>query len=209
MDLEILIRFVLAALWGGLVGAEREYRSKSAGLRTMMMISIGSCFFTVMSQILGAPDNEDRLAANIVTGIGFLGAGVIFHAENRVNGITTAATIWTVAAVGMGIGSGAYFAAGLGSILIFVVLAILSYIERAIDLWNQSKFYVIHCRQDSNGKSDIEKLFLQYHLKYRLLNQARNGENLTFRWTARGKATNHELFTNEALLYSSFDSFES
>ena len=115
MHQEIIIRFLLAALWGGLVGIEREYRSKSAGFRTMILISIGSCFFTMMSVGIG-PTNPDRIAANIVTGIGFLGAGVIFRGENRINGITTAATIWAVAAVGMGIGGGYYFAAGCGSL---------------------------------------------------------------------------------------------
>ncbi|HEX7844380.1 MAG TPA: MgtC/SapB family protein, partial [Chitinophagaceae bacterium] len=93
MDTEIILRFLLAALWGGVVGAEREYRSKSAGFRTMIMISVGSCFFTMMSAFIGAGNNPDRIASNIVTGIGFLGAGVIFRGDNRVNGITTAATI--------------------------------------------------------------------------------------------------------------------
>ena len=78
MDFEIFLRFLLAALWGGMVGIEREYRSKSAGFRTMIMISIGSCLFTMLSVRIGMPGNPDRIASNIVTGIGFLGAGVIF-----------------------------------------------------------------------------------------------------------------------------------
>ena len=93
MDFEILARFLLAALWGGIVGIERQYRSKSAGFRTMIMISMGACFFTMMSIWIGQANNPDRIASNIVTGIGFLGAGVIFRGDNRVNGITTAATI--------------------------------------------------------------------------------------------------------------------
>src|SRR5262249_33409635 len=104
---EILIRFVLAAIWGGLVGAEREYRSKAAGFRTMIMISMGSCLFTMLSILIGG-STPDRIASNIVTGIGFLGAGVIFRGETKVNGSTTAASIWAVAAVGMGIGGGYY-----------------------------------------------------------------------------------------------------
>src|SRR5215831_10879164 len=127
MDYEILTRFFLAALWGGLVGVEREYRSKSAGFRTMIMISIGACLFTMMSQWIGDKNNPDRIASNIVTGIGFLGAGVIFRGENKINGITTAATIWAVAAVGMSIGAGKYFAATVASIFILLVLAILPY----------------------------------------------------------------------------------
>ncbi|OJV97509.1 MAG: magnesium transporter MgtC, partial [Sphingobacteriales bacterium 44-61] len=141
MDYEILGRFLLAALWGGIVGIEREYRNKSAGFRTMIMISIGSCFFTIMSQLIGEGGNPDRIASNIVTGIGFLGAGVIFRGDNRVNGITTAATIWAVAAVGMGIGGGQYFIAAYASILILVVLAILPYVEDLIDRINQTRLY--------------------------------------------------------------------
>src|SRR5262249_41653892 len=145
MDYEVLIRFLFAALWGGLVGAEREYRSKSAGFRTMIMISMGSCLFTMLSQKIGFPGNPDRIASNIVTGIGFLGAGVIFRGENRVTGITTAATIWAVAAVGMGIGGGFYWASAYISVLILVVLIVLPYLEKVIDQLNQLKEYTIKC----------------------------------------------------------------
>ena len=71
MDYEIFIRFLLAALWGSIVGAERQYRGKSAGFRTVIMISIGACFFTFLSEKIGFPGNQDRIASNIVTGIGF------------------------------------------------------------------------------------------------------------------------------------------
>ena len=149
-DVEILLRFLLAALWGGIVGSERQYRSKSAGFRTMIMISMGACFFTIMSILIGGPGNPDRIASNIVTGIGFLGAGVIFRGENRINGITTAATIWAVAAVGMGIGAGYYFPAASASILILFVLAVLPYFENIIERMNQSKVYSIACPFSEN-----------------------------------------------------------
>src|ERR1700753_4248925 len=142
-DLEVIIRFCLALLWGAVVGAEREYRGKAAGFRTTIMISIGACFFTMMSIAIGAPANADRIASNIITGIGFLGAGVIFRGENRINGITTAATIWAVAAVGMGIGSGYYFAAGCASVLILFILVVLPYLQRMIDQINQSKLLTV------------------------------------------------------------------
>ena len=133
MDIELLMRFFLAAVWGGLVGAEREYHGKSAGFRTMIMISVGACFFTLLSGWIGGADSTDRIAANIVTGIGFLGAGVIFRGDHKINGITTAATIWAVAAVGMGIGGGYYFAAGIASLAILFILAILPFFEKLID----------------------------------------------------------------------------
>lgn len=96
----LLFKLALAVLIGGLIGAEREYRSKFAGFRTMILISLGSFLFSTFSIYLAG---TDRIASNIVTGIGFLGAGVIFKSDNRINGITTAATIWAVAALGMGV----------------------------------------------------------------------------------------------------------
>ena len=194
MDYEILGRFLLAALWGGIVGAEREYRNKSAGFRTMIMISIGSCFFTMMSVRIGGIGNPDRIASNIVTGIGFLGAGVIFRGENRVNGITTAATIWAVAAVGMGIGQGYYFASTTASILILIVLAILPYLENFIDQLNQSKLYIIQCDFSENARLRFEQLFRQFNLRSKSVKEIKEGNDLSMTWQVQGRAKNHEQF---------------
>lgn len=118
-QLEILGRLAMAAGLGGLIGLERELRGYPAGIRTMALITIGAALFTDVSQILGG---DDRIAAGIVTGIGFLGAGVIFREGYTVRGITTAATIWAAAAIGMAIGRELYLVAGLGTLLIFIVL---------------------------------------------------------------------------------------
>jgi putative Mg2+ transporter-C (MgtC) family protein len=118
-QLEILGRLAMAAVLGGLIGLERELRGYPAGIRTMALITIGAALFTDVSQILGG---DDRIAAGIVTGIGFLGAGVIFREGYTVRGITTAATIWASAAIGMAIGRELYLVAGLGTLLVFVVL---------------------------------------------------------------------------------------
>lgn len=197
MEDEILARFLLAVLWGGLVGAEREYRSKSAGFRTMIMISLGSCFFTMVSMLIGGGNNPDRIASNIVTGIGFLGAGVIFRGENRVNGITTAATIWAVAAVGMGIGAGYYFASACGSLLILIVLSVLPYLETVIDRLNQSKVYTVQCVFSDNAVARIEQLLKGYDLRFELAGQIKEGNELTTTWQVQGHADNHNLFTRQ------------
>lgn len=196
MDYEILIRFLIAGVWGGIVGAEREYRNKSAGFRTMIMISIGSCFFTMMSVFIGGNSTPDRIASNIVQGIGFLGAGVIFRGDNRMNGITTAATIWAVAAVGMGIGAGYYFASASASLLIFIVLAILPYFENMIDIWNQSKTYSIKCTFSEKKILWIEQLLKQHSLKFKLAKQIKEGKDLTTTWLVYGHAKNHKKFTD-------------
>lgn len=197
MDSEIALRLLLAALWGGIVGAEREYRSKSAGFRTMIMISMGSCFFTVMSLLIGGTNNPDRIAANIVTGIGFLGAGVIFKESNhRVQGITTAATIWSVAAVGMGIGGGYYMEAAGASLLILAVLAVLHSWEHMIDRLNQVRTYSLECNYAPEALDYFEDLIQASQLKFKLIKQLKSGENLFLVWEVQGHEQKHrELAT--------------
>lgn len=190
MDYEIIGRFALAALWGGVVGIEREYRSKSAGFRTMIMISVGSCLFTMLSVYLG--DTSDRIASNIVTGIGFLGAGVIFRSESRVNGITTAATIWAVAAVGMGIGAGFYFASIVGSLLILLVLAVLPYVENVIERFNRSVTYNITATFTPDQKEYLTDQFRQHKLKPRVVKVVKDSNDLLLSFDVVGSQVNHD-----------------
>ena len=207
-DLEIVIRFLLALLWGGLVGAEREYRGKAAGFRTTIMISFGACFFTLMSNAIGGEGNPDRIASNIVTGIGFLGAGVIFRGDNHVNGITTAATIWAVAAVGMGLGGGYYFAAGCASILILFILTVLPYLQNQIDRLNQSRTFYIQSRLASNAQQLCEAEMRNFHLKLKLIKQVRDNDKLYLIWQIQGKAVNMERFISKMLTASFIDHME-
>jgi putative Mg2+ transporter-C (MgtC) family protein len=188
-DYEILARFLLAALWGGIVGAEREYRSKSAGFRTMIMISVGACFFTLMSQFLG----NVGVASGIVTGVGFLGAGVIFRGETRVSGINTAASIWVVAAVGMGIGGGHYFSSMCASVLVFIVLSIFPHVESLINNLNQTRQYIIQCPYSSSVKDSLGELFLANHLKYQLIKEIKEGNSLTLGWQVQGSLDKHKM----------------
>lgn len=118
-ELELLARLVLAALLGAFMGLERELRGYPAGMRTLALVTMGSTLFTEVSQLMGG---DDRVAAQIVTGIGFIGAGLIFREGYTVRGITTAATIWAAAAVGMAIGNELYVVAVGGAILVFLVL---------------------------------------------------------------------------------------
>jgi putative Mg2+ transporter-C (MgtC) family protein len=196
MYYEIFLRFLLAAVWGGLVGIEREYRSKSAGFRTMIMISIGSCFFTLTSSMLGGA-NPDRIAANIVTGVGFLGAGVIFRGDNRVNGITTAATIWTVSAVGMGIGAGYYFAAGCASMFIMIILVLLPYIEREIDLHHKSVEYTIVFTNHNYSAEVFELALTRYGLKFKPTKKEKDGDLFMLSWLVQGDTKKHWLLIEE------------
>jgi putative Mg2+ transporter-C (MgtC) family protein len=121
MDLEVILRITIAFLLGGLIGWERELHGISAGIRTYGSIALGSCVFGVLSLSLVGAD-PSRIAAQIVTGIGFLGGGVIFRQGDYVSGLTTAATLWATAAVGLAVAFGFYFISFLTSILIFLLL---------------------------------------------------------------------------------------
>ena len=137
-----LILICISIIIGVLIGTEREYRNKSAGLRTFILVSFGSCLFTILSIRIGV-ENPDRLAANIITGIGFLGAGVIFKDDNKVAGITTATTIWATASLGMCIGAGYVYLGLLGSVIVLIILVGLTYLQNYIDDYHKIKNYTI------------------------------------------------------------------
>ena len=127
---DVFLRLALAAGLGGAIGLEREFRQKPAGLRTNMLIALGSALFSILSVELGtAAGTPDRVAAQVVSGIGFLGAGAILRSGENVHGLTTAATIWVNAAIGMAAGLGAYSVAAGGATLTLVVLALLPVME--------------------------------------------------------------------------------
>lgn len=127
----VLFRLALAAVLGAAIGIEREYRQKPAGLRTNILIALGSTLFTTISLTMVSNGGaSDRIAANIITGIGFLGGGAILRSGKSVHGMTTAATIWVNAAIGMAVGLGDYALASLATLVTLVVLALLPPIER-------------------------------------------------------------------------------
>jgi putative Mg2+ transporter-C (MgtC) family protein len=127
----VMLRLLLATALGALIGLEREYRRKPAGLRTNILIALGSALFSVMSIEFGSPGGStDRVAAQIVTGIGFLGAGAILRSGKDVHGLTTAATIWVNAAIGMAAGTGHYVVAAGAALITLVVLIALPIAER-------------------------------------------------------------------------------
>ncbi len=134
MDLSIAFKLLLAAVLGGIIGLEREFRDKPAGLRTNILICVGSTLFmsisTRVAQILGG--DPTRIAAQIISGIGFLGAGAVLHSHGFVRGLTTAATIWVVAGVGMALGSSMYGVAVFATAMSVVTLYFLSMIEDKI-----------------------------------------------------------------------------
>ena len=124
MILDITFRLITAMVLGGLIGIEREFRSKDAGFRTHFLVALGSALFTVVSQYGFGIDLKDssRVAAQVVSGIGFLGAGTIIFQKNMVRGLTTAAGLWVTAAIGLACGTGLYIVAAITTTLVLVGL---------------------------------------------------------------------------------------
>lgn len=136
---ELLLRLVLACVFGGIIGYERQSRRKSAGLRTNVLVCLGACLIMVLSQEIyqhvEGKTNADpaRLAAQVVSGIGFLGAGAIMKEGLTVTGLTTAACLWVVAGVGLAVGGGFYSGAFITTALVFVTLGVLSRLDNLVD----------------------------------------------------------------------------
>jgi putative Mg2+ transporter-C (MgtC) family protein len=145
-DADMLIRLVSAALLGSIIGLERERILWAAGIRTHMLVCVGSCLIMIVSQygfanVLTEKNvvlDPSRIAAQVVSGIGFLGAGSILARGEIVKGLTTAASIWTVAAIGLAVGGGLYLAAGSSTIIILIILAGIKPLEEAYRSRNQS-----------------------------------------------------------------------
>ena len=125
-------RLLAASVLGALIGLEREYKRRSAGVRTNLLICLGAAFFTLLSAVLagdGSP-NKGQVASNIVQGIGFLGAGLIIHNRSRISGLTSAASVWVVASIGMACGAGLLAVAAVGTVIVIVALEVVGVLER-------------------------------------------------------------------------------
>ncbi len=208
IDNEIIVKLVLSIVIGGAIGLEREFRSKSAGFRTLILICLGATIFTIFSKEIGGV-NPDRIAANLVVGIGFIGAGVIFKAENnRVNGITTAAAMWVTAALGMALGEGSFLVAIIGSAMVLTVLMIFPLFERYFDRLNQMRTYKITFPFDAHDHSKYERILRKYGFKILTRNQKKTGNLAVGSWTVLGSEKHHHQFIELILKDRNVSEFE-
>ncbi len=208
MDTGFFLKIGLAIVIGGLIGAEREYKNKSAGLRTMIIICVASTLLTMLSIAIGGPGNPDRIASNILTGLGFLGAGVIFKEENRISGLTTATTIWVVAALGMAVGSGHYlWAIGTFCTILMVLVAFL-YLQGYIDKKHQIRTYRILVPYNEETLHAYEHLIKLHKLKARRIKRSRKESMLEVSWVITGTKHKHEELTALILADSSVKEFD-
>ncbi|WP_026442648.1 MgtC/SapB family protein [Pseudacidobacterium ailaaui] len=136
-------RLLLAAFLGGVIGIDREYHHKASGVRTNLLICFGAALFTFLSSVIAGENSTNRgqIASNIVQGIGFLGAGLILHNRDRISGLTSAATVWAVASIGMACGAGLYIPAVFSAVLVLVALEGVGLLERKANLKLYSVLY--------------------------------------------------------------------
>jgi putative Mg2+ transporter-C (MgtC) family protein len=158
----IIERLLWAALLGGVVGIERSVRRRPAGLRTGLCVSVGAAFFTILSVEIAKRTGDSsttRIASNIVQGIGFLGAGVILRERGSITGLTTAATIFAVAAMGMGAGAGLYRASGFACLLVLTALVFLVYVEDFFDLKPRYMLFRISTDRSNDLVTEVHRIF--------------------------------------------------
>jgi putative Mg2+ transporter-C (MgtC) family protein len=153
-----LARLVLAAILGGIIGLERQLRHKPAGLRTNMFICFGAAMFTVLSRQLGGGSDSTRIASQIIPGIGFIGAGSILHARASVTGLTTAATLFVVASVGMAAGGGLYLTASFATAIILIALELLGRLEGAFSLKTLLTTYEVSGRSMDSMLRELNRI---------------------------------------------------
>lgn len=158
--LELMLQLGLATLLGGAIGLERELGGKPAGLRTNILICLGSVLYTHISLSMMGPNATDptRVAAQVVTGVGFIGAGTILHARGAIVGLTSAATIWVVAAIGVALGSGFYLEGVGTTVIVLAVLAGLGRVEKLVERQSMRRTITVHARPGPTVLEDLESL---------------------------------------------------
>ena len=184
-----ITKLLVALIFGAIIGAEREYKSKAAGFRTVILIMVGSTLFTIVSQLIGG---DDRVASNIVTGIGFLGAGSIFREGVNVKGMTTATTIWIAAAIGMTIGLGKFSLAFGSLVIVMLVLLSFTWIQRLIEKKNKVETYhITFDAKHTNDDKHLIYLFDTCKLRATCTKNTKINHKKLFVFTVQGPAANH------------------
>jgi putative Mg2+ transporter-C (MgtC) family protein len=198
-------RILLAALLGAVIGFEREWSGKSAGFRTMMLVSVGSALFTIVSFQLAMLDNKHesdvtRIASNIVTGIGFLGAGLIFRGNKNVHNLTTAAAVWTAAAIGMAAGIGSYWESVVTTALVILILVALQWLEEKFErAYYTRKYKISYHHIESEHILHFEDFFDTKKFKLLTEEMEKDKDIVIATWNVRAKRRAHDELVERLL----------
>ena len=187
---DLLLALVLASVLGGAIGMERELSGKPAGFRTNLLICVGAALLTELSVVIGNASNGDpgRIAAQIVSGIGFLGAGTIIQARGTVIGLTTAATLWVVSAIGIAVGAGQYVEAVGTTALVLVALLLLGRIESRIIQAKRQQNLVVQAAPNIETVIAVEEILDRHGLRHRMVDLERRERNFVFSFEIKGPA---------------------
>lgn len=200
-DLDMFLRLLMAVALGSVIGIERAFRDKPAGFRTNILICVGACVFTISSSaVAGGNVDPSRIAAQIVSGVGFLGAGAIIRDAKGVVGLTTAATIWSVAALGMAAGLGEYKLAMAGCAGVLFVLVVMPLLSDAIELRRDLMEYRIVTPRSREELDRVESRFAAHGLKIVTQEFFERDQSIVFSIKALGPRTGHDRFRREVLL---------
>ena len=194
-------RLAMALFVGGVIGAERERHKKAVGLRTLILISMGSALFTILSYRIGFDNNNEpgRIAANIVSGIGFIGAGVILEERGRVTGLTTAATIWLTAALGMAAGVGEYILSAGGAIMALIVLMLFTRFEEYLEISSETRTYQISTKISWEKYKELKTLFKEHNLSIQNYKQEKKENEMVCTFEAYGPTKRHDKLVQKLL----------
>src|SRR5437879_11664157 len=183
-----LTRLLLAAILGGLIGLERESKHRAAGLRTNMFICFGAALFTVLSRGLAAePSDYTRIAAQIIPGIGFIGAGSILHTRGLTTGLTTAATLFVVASVGMAAGGGLYLTAVFATGAIVAALIALGHLEVTFNLKVLLVCYEVTGTNEAEVSTEVNRILEPAHRMMKNIFSANAGDHIRLQFDVEGK----------------------
>ena len=194
-------RLAMALFVGGIIGAERERHKKAVGLRTLILISMGSALFTILSYRIGFDNNNEpgRIAANIVSGIGFIGAGVILEERGRVTGLTTAATIWLTAALGMAAGVGEYILSAGGAIMALIVLMLFTRFEEYLEISSETRTYQITTKISWDKYKELKSQFKNNNLSIQNYKQEKKDDEMICTFEVYGPTKRHDKLVQKLL----------
>ena len=198
-------RVLMACAMGAVIGMEREWRHKASGLRTNILICMGSALFTILSGVLAgqASPNRGQVASNIVQGIGFLGAGLILHTRSRVLGLTSAATVWVVAALGMACGAGLYVEAAIATGIVYCSLRFIGLMESRATWKRYVMLYEVRGADEKTMFAEVLSVLDKGHIRLNIVDRDKLGdmERVTFAVSAssgRHKRLLEELIASDA-----------
>lgn len=198
----------VAFIIGAVIGIEREFRSKPAGFRTMILICVGSCLYTILSKESNTV-SPDRIASNIVTGIGFIGAGVIFKEGISVNGLTTAALIWITAALGMAVGYHNYPIAIVVASMVVVALFVLEPVQRFINNLHKVKDYRIKTNGDGEAfKNQLDNFLKTADAQFRCMKVLKEDNNAVYIYRIGTPNRNYDVVNNFLLMHKDVQTFD-